>query len=174
MKIRVRVSGQEKLGRLARRLRTAADGELERELKLALVTAAPPVLAQTRAAVLGASFPALVRGKGRHTGSTGLRGRLAAATSTKELNAPVGVRFEVEGSAVVPGNSRAGHSLARYTDTELKPRWRHQVFGRTERPSDWFVQKGQRWFFVSIRAGEPRFVAGLEGVVDKIARRIEG
>jgi hypothetical protein len=172
--IRVRVSGQEKLGRLSRRLRDAAGGGLDRDVTDELRRAAPPVLSRTRRAVLAASFPAATPSRRPSRRSTGLRSRLAAATGTIPLSSPPGVRFQVEGSGVLPGDGRGGHKLARYTDTELAPRWRHQVFGREENPSDWFNQRGQPWFFVSIRGEEPRFARAVFAAMDKTARRIMG
>lgn len=172
MKIRVRVAGHERLGRLASRLRTAAE-ELPRDLQTELVGAAPPVLAKQKAAVLAAAFPAAEPSRNHRPRTTGLRTRLAAATSTRPLSSPPGVRFEVDGGAVLPANPRGGHQLAKYTDTELARRWRHQTFGRTG-PDDWFVQRGQPWFFEPIRANEIRFSAGVERVVARTARKIEG
>lgn len=171
MKIRVRVSNHAQFGRLARRLRAAADGGLKQDLGAELQRAAPPVLAKVQAAVQQASFPAEEPSPNHRTRSTGLRDRLAAATKTEPLSAPVGVRFLVDGSVVNPADSRGGHKLAKYTDVELAPRWRHQTFGRTG-PEDWFNQLGQPWFAVSIRPQEPRFRRGVEKAMDKTIRRI--
>lgn len=171
MKLRVRVSGYEKFGRLARRFRAAADGQLRSDLGTELQRAAPPVLAKVRSAVARASFPAEQPSPNHRTRSTGLRERLAAAAKTTPLAAPAGVRFYVDGSTVNPDDPRGGHALARYTDVELAPRWRHQVFGD---PEVWFRQLGDPWFAVSIRPEEPRFRRGVETAMNKTARRIEG
>lgn len=168
MKIRVRVKGHEKFGRLARRFRAAADGQLRQDLGTNLQAAAPPVLAKVQAAVARASFPAEVPSPNHRTRSTGLRDRLAAATKTAPLAAPVGVRFYVDGAAVDPANSRGGHKLAMYTET-LAPRWRHQVFGD---PEAWFNQLGDPWFFPTIRGDEAPFRRGIEQAMDKTIRRI--
>lgn len=184
--MRIRVTGQNELGGLAHRLRSAADGGLQRDVNTELRKAAAPVRSATRAAVRGASFPdpePAAGGSGKRTsGQTGLRAGLARATRTKDIGN--GVRFEVEGSLV--GRGSDGHRLAKLTDTELAPRWKHPTHGRTSRgdlkdsnkrngPSRlWRRQIGQRWFFVSIRAGRGEFEAGIERGMDKTARRIEG
>lgn len=169
MKIRVRVSNHKQFGRLARRFREAADGQLKRDLGAELERAAPPVLTKVQAAVQRASFPAEKPSPNHRTRSTGLRDRLAAATKTEPLSSPVGVRFLVDGSVVNPADSRGGHKLAKYTDVEMAPRWRHQVFGDPER---WFNQLGQPWFGSTIRADDRPFRRGVERGMDKTARRI--
>jgi hypothetical protein len=171
MRLQVRVRGHRDLRRLAERLRAAADGQLERDAQTELVDAAPPVLAEVRAKVLGSSFPAAEPGRALGRRSTGLRARLADATRTEPLHAPVGVRFTVVGAVVEPDDPRGGHKLAKYTDTELAPRWRHQVFGD---PDAWFNQLGDPWFFSTIRPAEPRFRAAVERAMSRTARRIMG
>jgi hypothetical protein len=160
--IRVRVSKHEQFGRLASRFREAAGGGLQRDVNDELLRATPPVLAKTRTAVLGAAFPGMPSRGG--SGATGLRAGLARATQSRPLGN--GVRIFVEGSAV--GRPR-GHRLAMLTDTELAPRWRHPVMGNLER---WVTQRGQPWFFVSIRGEEQRFARGVLAAMDKTARRI--
>ncbi len=172
MRIRVRVSNYRQFGRLADRFRAAADGGLRTDLASGVQGTARPVVAKVQARVQQARFPAAVPSVNRRPRSTGLRDRLAAATSTVALLVPPGVRFTVDGSVVNPDDPRGGHALARYTDTTLAPRWRHQTFGR-EDPDDWFIQLGDRWFFVEIDANEPRFVRAVEVAMDKTARRIE-
>lgn len=172
MKIRVRVKGYQKFGRLAARFRAAADGELSRDLGAELQRPAPAVLTKIRTRVRGSSFPAEEPSENHRTRSTGLRERLAAATTTQVLTSPVGVRFTVDGSVVNPADPRGGHALARYTDVELARRWRHQTFGRTG-PDDWYIQLGDPWLGVSVRPEEIRFRRGVEKAIERTARRIE-
>ncbi len=158
----MRVSGHEELGRLSRRLRAAADGGLRRDLDSGLTRATPAVLAATRRAVAGASFPGEPsRGLG---GGSGLRARLAAATRSRPR--ADGVQLYVDGAAV----GQQGHRLAMLTDTELAPRWRHPVHGNRHA---WVTQRGQPWFFTTIRAHEPRYAAAVQQAMDESARRIE-
>lgn len=172
MKIRVRVKGYEKFGRLAARFRAEADGGLRRDLGAEIERDAPAVLAKIRARVLRADFPAEQPSENYRRRSTGLRERLSAATTTQTLLSPVGVRFTVDGSVVNPADPRGGHALARYTDVELARRWRHQTFGRTG-PKDWFIQLGDPWLGVSVRPEEIRFRRGVEKAIERTARRIE-
>ncbi len=173
MKIRVRVSNYKQFGRLARRLREAAEGGLTTELAAEIQKPAPTTLATIQAAVVRRSFPAEVPSRNHRTRSTGLRDKLAAATKTLPLASPPGVRFYVDGAVVNPDDPRGGHALARYTDVELAPRWRHQTFGRTE-PEDWFRQLGDPWLAVSVRPDEPQYRDAVERAMDRVARRIEG
>lgn len=163
MKIRIQVRRHQQFGRLAQRFRDAAAGGLERDAQNELVNAAPPVLAATRGAVLGASFPAAPSDGG--SGNAGLRAGLAGATQMQPISN--GVRIYVEGDLV--GRGAWGHRLAKLTDTELAPRWRHPVHGNRRA---WVRQQGQPWFFVTIRAGEPVFRAGVQRAMDRTARKI--
>lgn len=169
MKIRIRVRGYDRVGRLADRFRAAGDGQLQQDLTSEMQAAAPPVLAKVQAAVRQASFPAEEPSPNHRIRSTGLRNRLAEATKTEPLASPPGVRFYVDGSAVNSADSRAGHKLAKYTDVELSRRWRHQVFGD---PEAWFNQLGEPWFAQTIRPTEPQFRRGALTAMDKTARRL--
>lgn len=163
--ITVNVGSTAELKKLARRLRAAGAGGLERELQAGIRRPAATVLAQTKAAVSGASFTGSRGGVGEPNTASGLRGKLAAATEVGPRG--TGVRFQVNGPQV---DNRYGTRLAKLSDTELAPRWRHPTFGRR----GWTTQKGQPWFFVTIRAGESRFRSGLERAMQIIARRITG
>lgn len=171
MKIRVRVKRAEQFGRLGRRFREAAEGGLRDELGSQIRKAAPSSLLAAQTAVRRASFPAEVPSTNKRTRTTGLRERLATATKTAPLTSPPGVRFYVDGSTVNPADPRGGHALARYTDVELAPRWRHQTFGRVE-AKDWYRQLGQPWFASSIRPDEPKYRTAVERAMERVARRI--
>lgn len=163
MKIRVRVSNYKQFGRLARRLREAADGGLQRDLNAELARTGPPVLTVVRSTVRGASFP-VVPGDGG-SGSTGFRAGLAAATLVRPV--ANGIQFYVNGAAV--GRGLRGHRLAMLSDTELAPRWRHPVYGNREA---WVTQQGQPWFFEPIRGQESRFRAAVGRGIDKTISRL--
>ncbi|MBW0088231.1 hypothetical protein I4I73_03250 [Pseudonocardia sp. KRD-184] len=172
MKIRVRVSNYRQFGRLADRLRAAADGGLRRELGQGIQMAAPPVLSQVRARVARANFPAQIpKGGARQT--TGFRARLAAATKTQALATPAGVRFTVDGAVVLPANPSQGHRVALYSDGSHRRRWRHRAFGHDpSNPRSWFNQMPDPWFDQAINDGEPRFRAAVEAAMDRTARQI--
>lgn len=97
--------------------------------------------------------------------STNLRGRLAAATDVQPNG--TGIRFEVHGARV----GKAGHRLAKLTDTELAPRWRHPVFGNRH---VWKTNVGRPWFFVTIRAARGQFRRAVLRAMEKTARKIMG
>jgi|GEM_PF-6535600 len=168
MTITIRVRRYEQFGRLARRLRAAAAGGLEREAAKELQRAAVPVLASVRTAVLSASFPSASPDTTDIVDPprSSLRAGLAAATRTTALHN--GVRFGINGAAV--GRGPWGARLAALSDTETAPGWHHPVFGGSESVG----QLGRPWFFVTIRAGEPEFRAGVQRAMDVVARRIEG
>lgn len=162
--VRVRVGSTAELKKLARRLRSAGSGGLARDLTSGIRGASRPVLSRTKSAVRSAGFTGSRGGTVEPNTSTRLRARLSAATSVAPHG--IGVRFAVDGFRVDP---RYGHRLAKLTDTELAPRWRHPVFGNESR---WTTQLGRPWFFVNIRAGGPQFRAGVEQAMAKTARKI--
>lgn len=177
--MRIRVTGHDELGHLARRLREASAGGLMLDVKAELEQDARPVLSATRAAVRAAEFPDREPKGGAPP--TGFRANLAAATDTMGLSD--GVRFYVDGDRV--GRGSRGHQLAKLSDTELERRWSHPTFGRKSRrelknPNRrrantlWRRQVGKPWFFVTIRGAEPTFRRAIERAMAKTARRIEG
>lgn len=159
------MSGTAELGRLARRFRAAADGGLQQDLTSEIRRESRPVLTQIKASVRSLEVGSEKGGTVPPDKSTNLRGRLAAATDVQPQGA--GVRFEVHGSRVGP----AGHRLAKLTDTELAPRWRHPVFGNRR---VWKTNVGRPWFFVTIRAAEPRFRSAVLRAMQRTARKIMG
>jgi hypothetical protein len=168
--IRLRVTNTAQLRTTARRFRAAANGGLQRDLSAGISREGRPVLRQIKTTVRALQIGSTKGGMGRPQGSTNLRGRLAAATTMDPHG--VGVRFEVHGMRVHP---KWGHRLAKLTDTELEPRWRHPVFrwaGRAR--TKWTEQTGQPWFFVTIRAAEDKFAAAVRRAMEKTARKILG
>src|SRR5688500_12561075 len=161
----VRVGHTAQLRRLARRFAAAGHGGLARDLPTHLRRARRPVLMQVRGAVRGIEVGSSRGGTARPDTSTNLRARLAAATDMTRRG--TGVRYEVHGSQVCP----YGHRLAKLTDTELAPRWRHPVFGNRR---NWQTNEGTPWFFVTIRAAGGQFAAGVRRAMEATARKIMG
>lgn len=164
--IRVRVGNTADLRRVARRLRAASTGGLQRDLAMGIRREGRPVLTQIKTSVRGLDVGSERGGVAPPDTSTNLRGRLAGATTVREHG--VGVRFEVHGQQVDP---RYGHRLAKLSDTELAPRWRHPVFGNRR---VWRTNVGRPWFFVTIRAAEARFAAAVRRAMASTARKIMG
>jgi hypothetical protein len=168
--IRVRVQNTAELRRLARRFRAAADGGLQRDLTAQITREGRPVLKEVQAAVQALEVGSTKGGTARPDTSTGLRGRLAAATDVTPEG--VGIRFEVHGMRVDP---KYGHRLAKLTDTTLAPRWRHPVFQVPWREhTKWTTSTGKPWFFVTIRDAEPKFRAAVLRAMATTARKIMG
>ena len=165
MTIRVQVAGTAELRRLARRFRAAAEDGLQRDLTTQLTREGRPVLRQVQSAVRAIEVGSERGGTAPPDTSTNLRGRLAAATTVEQQG--TGVRYEVHGARV----GKAGHRLAKLTDVTLAPRWRHPVFGNRR---VWKTNVGQPWFFVTIRAAEPRFRSAVLRAMQRTARKIMG
>lgn len=160
MNITMGASGADRFDALARRFARAGSGGLQGRLTGTVRADGATVLAAVRAAWMGVEVTS-TRGGGS---SSGLRARVAAATSATPI--PDGVRVEVEASAVDPVY---GGSLTRGLNG--MGRWRHPVFGD---PDTWTQQAGQEVFYSTLRRFEPSWRAGLERVVDQTAREIEG
>lgn len=165
MTIRMRVSNTGDLRRLARRLRAAGDGGLQRDLTGEIRRTGRPVLGQVKSSVRGLDVGSERGGVAPPDTSTNLRSRLARATDLRPQG--TGVRYEVHGQQVGP----YGHRLAKLSDTELAPRWRHPVFGNRQ---VWRTNRGRPWFFVTIRAAEPQFAAAVRRAMAATARKIMG
>lgn len=156
---RVGVTGKAAVEAAARRFERAAAGGLQGRLVQGLNQEASSALAETRAAWLGVDVTSS-RGGGS---SSGLRARVAAATSSAPTGR--GVKFEVDPAGVDPVY---GRSLT--YGLNGMGRWRHPVFGRPP----WQQQTGQEVFFKTLRGHEAAFEGRLARVVDQVAREIQG
>ncbi len=165
MTIRIRVGSTGELRRIARRFRAAANGGLQRDLAVGIRREGRPVLTQIKTSVRGLDVGSERGGTAPPDTSTNLRGRLAAATTVGPHG--IGIRFEVHGAQVGP----YGHRLAKLSDTELAPRWRHPVFGNRQ---VWRTNVGRPWFFVTIRAAESQFRSAVRRAMEVTARKIMG
>lgn len=163
--IRIRVGNTTEFRKLARRLRAASNGGLQRDLTAEIRRAGRPVLGQIKSSVRGLEIGSERGGTAPPDTSTRLRGRLAGATDVRAQG--IGIRYEVHGERVGP----YGHRLAKLSDTELAPRWRHPVFGNRQ---VWKTNVGRPWFFVTIRAAEPQFAAAVRRAMAATARKIMG
>lgn len=159
--VTVRVTGRQRLARLAARLREAAAGGLRDDLADGLEQESPAALSAVRAAWMGVD---VTSSRGGGTASTGLRARVAAATDWEAEG--LTVHFEVDAIAVDPAYGRTlTWGLDGYG------RWRHPVFGNRE---VWEQQSGEEVFFKTLFGHEPAWAAALERACERTARRIEG
>lgn len=160
--IRISVRGEQELKNMARRLREAGMGQLQKELNKELREAGRPVIEEIRAAARAVHVTGDRGGAGTPKGSTRLRARVASAV--RMSIAAKGIRFTVQGSAV----GAYGSTLAAYLDFETAPNWRHPVFGGPA----WSGQTGQPYFFVTIRANETRFMEACERAMETVFSKI--
>lgn len=159
--IRMGVAGTRELQTVTRRLERAASGTAGTRARRNLVRAAKPVVRQVRAAAKAVQVGSTRGGTARPDTSTQLRARAAAATDSAAT--AHGVVLFVAGWKVGPDGTR----LAQYLDTEDLPRWRHPVFGHT---AVWVTQTGAPYFYVTVRAAEPRFAAAVEDAMATTAK----
>lgn len=161
--IRVRMAGTNEWRDLQRRLKAASNGrELRRELKREIELESRYAVADVRASVRAVEVSSASGGGG----STGLRARIAAAVSVKQLAS--GVRIFISGAKVDP---RYGRTLARLMNDTGGRAWIHPLFGNAEH-QHW--QKGRDYFATSIRPHADEFRRGCERAMAKIAAMIRG
>lgn len=156
-----KVAGQERFNRLSRRLRAAGRGDLQSRLVKAVKREGDPAVAATKAAFRGVDVTSSAGGSGK---STGLRARIAAATTVRATG--TGIRVEVNSAKVDP---RHGYALVFGLDA-LRG-WSHPVFGNR---NVWATQRGQEVFFSTLSGYEDRWRAGIVDAMEDAAREIAG
>lgn len=153
----VRPSALGDFERFASQLREAPP-HLRQDLRKRIRQSGRPALAAVRAAAHGIEMTSEPSAGGGD--SSGLRGRIAAATRLSVLAS--GVRFRVIESRVDP---RYGKTLT--AGSEGKP-WRHPVFGNR---NAWVRQAGSPWFYRTLRGYAPQFRrACVRAMRDTLAR----
>lgn len=165
--VAVRAEGGERLAKLSRDLKAAGERGrgLRREMRRNIREAAKPAVADVRRAVMAVQVTSTRSGHARPDSSTGLRARVAKATSVSVT--ATGVKIKVSGRKLGPGQRK----LARYLDAELQSykNWRHPVFGNRE---NWTVQHGQPFFFVTLRKHTRDFRRAVDEAMQETAERI--
>lgn len=161
--IRMKVDATREMKQVARRLTRAGGGKVGADARRGLVRAARPVVGQVKTAALAVEVGSSRGGMARPDTSTNLRVRVAAAVDSAPTGG--GVVLFVAGYKIGVNGTR----LAQYLDSEDLPRWRHPVFGRT---TTWVTQTGEPFFYITIRAAEPRFADAVGSAVDKFAEEI--
>jgi hypothetical protein len=168
--IKMDVADTRELTQLARKLRRAGDGRTGTLARRRLVTATPAVVRRVQSAVRAVEVGSTRGGVAYPDRSTNLRGRVAAATEHAPI--AIGVAIYVAGWKLGVNGTR----LAQYLDTEDLPRWKVPVFRTEARVAadkvKWVQQTGQPYFYVTIRAAEPRYEAAVEAAMATIAREI--
>lgn len=157
----IKIHGQDKYKRLAKALKEAGRGDLQRKLTREIRKQGDPALQAVKVAWLGVD----VTSDGDGGKSSGLRQRVSDATRISILGN--GIRIRVEAKRVDPVY---GRTLTYYLDG-LGKRWRHPLFGDRER---WYQQKGEEVFFKTLTEYETAWRAGVEAAMEATAREITG
>lgn len=158
----IKVVGADEYKQLARRLKQAGRGDLQRRLTREIRREGDPALRAVKRAWMGVdvtSDPS--RGGGR---STGLRARAAAATRVSVLGS--GIRIRTESKRVDP---RYGRALSYGLDGI--GRWRYPIFGNRDNMGQNF---GQEVFYSTLTRFEARWRAGVVRAMEDTARQIAG
>ena len=124
--------------------------DLQKKMRRNIRTAARPVIADLRSAVMAVDVKSSQGGTARPDNSTGLRARVGGALMVR--TGKRGIRIRVDAKKV----GEHGRSLPRYLDADLNryKRWAHRVFGDRD---VWVAQQGEPWFFTTIRQHYPTF-----------------
>lgn len=166
LEIRIQANGEGGLRAVARALREAAAGGLQRALNRNIRDRGAPIIGELRSAVLAVEVESSRGGVARPDYSRALRARVASAV--RMSIAFRGIRFGVESSRI--GDGRYSTTLVKYLDSELPgyQNWRHPVFGRDV----WAVQRGKPWFFETIRRHSLDFQRACEDAMDETIQKI--
>lgn len=165
----VSVDGAQRLKRLSKDLR-GADKALRRQLRTEIKSAARPVIADVRQAALNVDVSSSQGGTARPDKSTGLRRAVARATGLSMTTR--GIRIRVSSKRLARTHNPR---LAKYLDASpfgKYRRWRHPVFGNWDVPEPARQQKGEPFFFVTIRRHTKDFRRACDKAMDDVAARI--
>lgn len=155
----MKVHRQDQYRDLARRLREAGRGDLQRRMTREIRRAGDPALR----AVQGRFRAVDVSSEGAGGYSSGLRARVAAATRISILG--TGIRIRVEPKKVDP---KHGRTLSFGINGKY---WRHPVFGNTQ---VWTGQRGQEVFYRTLVGFEPAWRRGIDRAMDETERELLG
>lgn len=154
--------GGKELARISRELRRTGEGKvLAKQLRKDLRAAAKPLVPKVRASI-DKNVPAGGTPKGQPT----LRARLKKATTLRVRTSgrDAGISIIVDGRKMP---SRQG-SLPAYVEG-TKPRWRHPVFGDTDR---WVSQQPHPFFYSVVRPYGRRARKTVNHTLDEITKKI--
>lgn len=163
--ITIQVNGRDKLAQLAKRLEKEGGGGLRKRLDSGLEKSGNKALQMVRAAWMGVDVQSSGAGgyDGPSGGSTGLRGRIAAATLLHKISG--GLRYQTH-SRMVDG--RYGDTLTHGVNGTP---WAHPVFGNR---SAWPKEVGEEVFYSTLNRCAPVWEQGLANAVENSARYIAG
>jgi hypothetical protein len=151
---------------LARELRRMDDAKVKRLFRERLTAAAGPVVPRVRASVL--AIPAAGE---KHTG---LRARIAACVEARSFEpGPRQVSVAVEVNAHrMPDREKGLPLYMEGTGIGRHDRWRHPVYGHSERP--WVQQPPHPYFWAPARTFGPAAGQAMARALDNITRQLGG
>lgn len=163
---RVQVYGQSELRDLARDLRRQADGRRRvRELGKELRQAAKPLNVKAKQAAR--ALPS--KNQNARRGTPSLRRQIARAVSTnvRLSGNRAGVKVFIDGKKMPPGK----RTLHKYVEaTPGWTRWRHPVFGNTDK---WVTQRSHPFFTRATASAEARAREAVRDVLNRVADDLE-
>lgn len=163
----IKIENQEQYKRLARALKEAGRGDLQRSMVKQIRRHGSPALQAAQRAFLGIDVQS---SDGGGTKSTGLRARVAAATRISVLGSGISIRVEPRRV-----DNRYGRALSFGLDG--LGRWRHPVYAdptKTREDWTWVEQTGREVFYRSLKRYESVWRRGVEQAMQETARKIEG
>lgn len=163
--IHMKAGGANRYREVARRLRKAGRGDLQRELTKAVRKEGAPALAAVRAAWLTVDVESSQGGTARPDTATGLRRRVARATRISVRQN--GITISVSGKRVDPKYPSLAHYLNGFP---RKRAWRHPVFGNR---LNWTAQRGQEVFWPTLNEHRPRWRKAVEAAMDRFVAELD-
>lgn len=170
--ITVSAKGAADLDALARRLKDAGRGDLQKQLRSEVRQEGKPVIADIRRAALAVDVSSSRGGHAPPDRSTNLRQRTAKATGLSVTKG--GIRIRVRGKRVDPQYP----TLPKYLDGTLGKfdRWRHPVFWPGKigtAPARRVVQQsGEAFFFVTINKHRRQFRRAVFQAIERTNEKI--
>lgn len=164
--LRTSVEQGERLNHLSKQLREMGRGDLQNKLRRNIRDASKSVVRHIQAEVRSVRVSSTKQGHAKPDRSTGLRERVARATSVSVTQK--GVRIHVSPKKV----GEYGRVLPKYLDASLPgyERWRHPVFGHDR----WVQQRGQPYFGVTIKQHTRDFRAAIDDAMDDVLDELAG
>lgn len=161
--ILVSAEGSRQMKDLSKRMKEAGRGDLRRQLRAEIKEAGKPVVADLKRAVTQVDVTSSRGGSARPNRSTGLRRRVARATTLSVTQN--GIRI------VVRSRRQPFPTAAKYLDASVGRfgRWRHPVFGNMD---VWAQQQGESWFFVTITKHRRQFRRAAFEAMERISNEI--
>lgn len=164
--IRVQVTGEDRIARMARAVATGPD-ELRLQYDRSVRRAGQRTLREVKQAARRIQIRGFRSGKRRYTGPSEpkrLRQRIADAVELDLNTGTLSPRAQYKVNTRQVGAGRVPEYIEKGT------RWRHPIMGNRRA---WATSQGRPWFEVTIRRSMTRFERDVEQAIERTARAIE-